>query len=123
MAKILIIDDNNEFREMLKELLQGSGYEVFDAADGNSGLDICHKDHMDLVISDIIMPAKDGIDVMLELKRDFPDLKIIAISGGGRGNASDYLSVSKMLKNVKYTFRKPFDNEELLKAIKAILGV
>lgn len=122
MAKILVIDDNSEFREMLRELLQRACYEVVDVPDGITGLDACRKERFDLVISDIIMPVKDGIDVMLELKKDHPDLKIIAISGGGKGNANDYLSVSKMLKNVKYTFRKPFDNDELLKAVKDIVG-
>ena len=122
MAKILVLDDNDDFRDVLCELLKRSGYEVCSVGSGNAALAEAKRQKFDLMISDIVMPEKDGIDVMLEMKKDHPDLKVIAISGGGRGRAEDYLGISNMLTSVKCTFKKPFNNESLLKAVKEILG-
>lgn len=122
MAKILIIDDD-DVREMLRELLERKNYEVVVASNGLEGVDLYRQDPTDLVITDIIMPEKDGVDTIYELGKEFPLLKVIAISGGGRGNANDYLESTKMLSSVKYSFTKPFATEDILKAVNELLAI
>jgi DNA-binding NarL/FixJ family response regulator len=75
----------------------------------------------DLIITDLIMPEKEGIETIMELKKDFPDVKIIAISGGGRSKPESYLNLAKQL-GAKRVFPKPIDREELLNAIRELLG-
>ncbi|HBG60600.1 MAG: hypothetical protein A2Y03_00820 [Omnitrophica WOR_2 bacterium GWF2_38_59] len=123
MARILVIDDDDDVREMLKELLERKNYEVVVASNGREGIDIYRQEPADLVITDIIMPEKDGVDTIYELGKEFPLLKVIAISGGGRGNANDYLESTKMLSSVKYSFTKPFATEDILKAVNELLAV
>jgi len=120
MKRILIIDDDVQFRQMLLQTLERAGYEVVEAADGNEGIKLFRESPTDLVITDIIMPKKEGIETIIELKREFTDVKIIAISGGGRLEAKGYLKSAKNLK-VARTFEKPFDREELLEAIQELL--
>lgn len=120
MKRILIIDDDTQFRQMLRQTLERAGYEIVEAADGNKGIKLFRQSPTDLVITDIIMPEKEGIETIVELKREFPDVKIIAISGGGRIKAEGYLNSAKGLK-VERTFEKPFDKEELLEAIQELL--
>lgn len=120
MNRILIIDDHDEFRKMLKLTLEQAGYVVVQAANGKEGLASYQKDQIDLVITDIFMPEKDGIETILELKKINPDIKIIAVSGGGIGHKSLFLDTVKDF-GVQKTFEKPFDSEELLTAIKDLL--
>ena len=84
MAKILIIEDDDEVREYLESVLSRAGYQCESACDGKEGVEIFLADPADLVITDIIMPEKDGIETIMELKRSNNTLKVIAISGGGR---------------------------------------
>lgn len=119
MKRILIIDDDTQFRQMLRQTLERAGYEVVEAADGNEGIKLFREAPTDLVITDIIMPGKEGIETIIELQREFPDVKIIAISGGGRIEAEEYLGFAKKLK-VAGTFEKLFDREELLEAIEEL---
>ena len=74
-----------------------------------------------LVITDIIMPNIDGVELIFEFQQDFPDTRIIAISGGGKDSASDYLNIVSNIPNVKRAFQKPFAMDELLQAVKEIL--
>ena len=122
MARILVIEDDQDVREMLKTLLERNNYEVLIAADGKEGTDLYRKEPADVVITDIIMPEKEGIETILELQKDFLDIKIIAISGGGMGMAEDYLKAASNLANVKYTFTKPFDHDEMLRAIEELVS-
>ena len=118
MKRILVIDDDAQFRPMLRQMLERAGYEVVDAQDGNEGIKLFREAPTDLVITDIIMPEKEGVETVIELKRDFPDVKIIAISGGSRGiDAKSCLSYVKNL-GVSRVFAKPFEREELLEAIR-----
>ena len=82
MSRILIIEDDEHVRGMLRKMLERIGYDVFDAPDGKEGLDFYRNTPVDLVITDILMPEKEGIQTIMELRREFPDVKIIAISGG-----------------------------------------
>ena len=122
MTCILVIDDDAQIRQMLRQMLQRKGYLVVEAADGNEGITLMRTEPIDLVITDIIMPEKEGIETIIEIQRDFPDVKIIAISGGGRIGAQHILKTAESF-GVTHTFAKPFGQEGLLKAIKELLGV
>ena len=101
-------------------MLERAGYKVMEASDGKEGVKLYRDKPCDLIITDIIMPEKEGIETIRELKRDFPDIKIIAMSGGGRIGAEDYLHMAKML-GVQRTFAKPIEREEFLGAIRELL--
>ena len=121
MARILIIDDDVQILDMLRQTLELKGYEVVDATNGKEGIRLYRENPADLIITDIIMPDKEGIETIIELKRDFPDVKIIAISGGGRIGPEGYLSMAKKL-GARYTFSKPVKREELLAAVRELIG-
>jgi len=120
MARILIINDNVQTLNMLHQMLEREGYEVMEAPDGKEGLRRYRETPTDLIITDIIMPEKEGIETIMELRRDFPDVKIIAMSGGGRLDPGQYLSMAKSF-GAQYTFTKPVEREKLLKAVKELL--
>jgi CheY-like chemotaxis protein len=122
MKRILVIDDEMHIRQMLRQTLERAGFEVVDAPDGKEGLRLYHEFPADLVIIDIIMPVKEGVETIFELRRDFPDVKIIAISGGGFNiNSQRCLSYVKTL-GVSHRLTKPFHRNELLEAIQELLG-
>ena len=121
MARILIIDDDVQTLNMLRQMLEGEGYEVIDAPDGKEGIRRYRENPTDLIITDLLMPEKEGIETIQELKRDFPDIKINAISGGGRVGPGGYLHMAKML-GAQRTFVKPIEREELLKAVRELLN-
>ena len=120
MAHILIIDDDPQILDMLGQTLKRQGHEVVKAFDGKEGLKLYRENPTDLVITDIIMPETEGIETIMELQRDFPDVKIIAISGGGHNIAENYLYLAKSL-GVQRTFAKPIERDELLKAVSELL--
>ncbi len=95
MKKILVIDDDNDFRRMLCAKLTKSGFAVVEAENGVEGIRRFTENEVDLVVTDIIMPEKEGMETILELKKIDPALKIISVSGGGRSAPEDYLSVSE----------------------------
>lgn len=121
MARILIIDDDVQILDMLRQTLEHEGYEVMEAPNGKEGVRLYREDQADLIITDIIMPEKEGIETIMEIKRDFPDVKIIAISGGGRVDPEEYLHMAEKL-GAKRTFAKPVEREDLLKAIQELIG-
>ncbi|MDY6987588.1 MAG: response regulator [Thermodesulfobacteriota bacterium] len=120
-ARILVVDDDVQIREMLRQLLERAGYEVAEAPDGRQGIRLYRQEPADLVITDIIMPEKEGLETIRELRRDFPDVKILAISGGGRVLADEYLRLAKQF-GAERTLAKPFDQKELLEAVHELVG-
>jgi CheY-like chemotaxis protein len=120
MALILVIDDDEQVLDMLYESLTREGYDVLKASNGEQGLRLCRENSVDLIITDIIMPEKEGIETIIELRQDFPNVKIIAISGGGRAGTKDYLQMAKIF-GVQRTFTKPVAREQLLGAIKELI--
>jgi CheY-like chemotaxis protein len=120
MIRVLIIDDEPQIRSMLRLMLERDGYEVQEAPDGIEGIRIYRQNPVDLIISDLIMPNKDGIGMMIELKKEFPDIKIIAMSGGGLNKPEGYLEGAKKL-GAKRTLTKPIDRKELLRAVRDTL--
>ena len=120
-ARILIIDDDELMREFMCDMLQEAGYEVVEARDGAMGIRKQKANPCDLVITDIIMPEKEGLETIVELKRDDPQLRIIAVSGGASAQKFDFLSVAKEF-GADRILQKPFKNIELLEAVKTLLG-
>ena len=120
MANILVGDDEELARFTIREILEAEGHAVQDAVNGEEVISMQNEFHFDLVITDIIMPNKEGIQTILELKKQFPDLKIICVSGSGSSRNSDYLD--KALKaGASFVLSKPFMKEDLLKAVEAAL--
>ena len=120
MARILIIDDEALIRDLLKKILEREGYEIVTAAGGEEGIKIHRENPAELIITDLIMPEKERLETIMELRRDFKDVKIIAMSGGGRVDPETYLQMAKTLGAVK-TLAKPFDRKELLESIEELL--
>ena len=120
MAQILVIDDDDQFRVMLKQMLTRNGYEVLEAPNGHEGLKLYREKKPELVITDIIMPEKEGIELIIELKREYPEVKVIAMSGGGRVKPDSYLDTAKILGAIR-TFQKPFSMKDLLKTVESEL--
>jgi len=120
MPYILVIDDDDNFREMLSQMLQRSGYEVAEAENGAKGLKLCAEREPDLVLTDIIMPDMEGLETIRTLKQKYPHTKIIAMSGGGRIDANSYLPLAKGL-GASRTLQKPFKRETLTNAIEEVL--
>ena len=120
MALILIIDDEPQIRSMLKLMLEREGYEVAEAPDGIEGIRIFRQNPADLIITDLIMPNKDGIGMIIDLKKEFQNVKIIAMSGGGLNKPEGYLKGAKKL-GAACTLAKPIDRGEMLRAIKDVL--
>lgn len=123
MKKILLIDDDNDFRNSLQDCLELEGYQIDTADDGQQGLKKFKQNPADLVITDIIMPQSNGIELICELRKKYPKatVKIIAMSGGGRIVGKEYLEFAGML-GADHIFEKPLALEQLLPCIKQLLG-
>jgi DNA-binding response OmpR family regulator len=121
MAKILLVDDNDDFREQSSQLLRLAGYMVTTAGNGNEALRLVQDDVFDLVITDLIMPEKEGIETIVKMRKQIPTLKIIAISGGGLIAPENYLVLARKL-GAAQTLAKPFSGEELLGAVASVLA-
>jgi CheY-like chemotaxis protein len=121
MAKILIVDDEHAILLMLKKMLEKAGHEVDIASNGNEGIILFEKNKYNLLITDIIMPEKEGIETIIELHNKYPDLKIIAISGGGRIGPDGYLSGAKLL-GANMVFQKPLIQKTFLEAVTILLN-
>src|SRR5206468_2571210 len=119
MATILVIDDQEPIRALLRLALEGAGHDVLEASNGRLGLALYRASEADLIITDIVMPEMDGLELMLELPRNFLHGKVIAMAGGLEGEAS--LQVAKLL-GVRQTFHKPFEMDKLLSAVRDALA-
>jgi len=113
---ILVIDDDAAVLHSLSSLLEDAGFQVHTASDGIKGLAAFRARRPALVLTDIIMPEKEGIAVTMEIRRECPGAKIIAMSGGGRIGNSNFLEIASKL-GADATLAKPFDGDELLKAV------
>ncbi len=122
MARILLIDDDELLLQTMREMLESVGHDVATAGDGNAGLALVENDRFDLVITDIIMPDKEGIETIHELTTAHPEIPIIAISGGSRmGPLDSYLPTAKAF-GARRTLAKPFRLKELLATVSEILA-
>jgi CheY-like chemotaxis protein len=130
MAKILIVDDEEDVRIALKQVLERAGYEVSVAATGNEGLDLMKREAADLVITDVIMPGIDGITTARKIREKYRDTRIIVISGGGKAAPDPYepdaISTRSYLASASSagadrTLTKPFDRNEILRVVRSLL--
>ncbi|MFZ5623262.1 MAG: response regulator [Gemmatimonadota bacterium] len=121
MARILVVDDEPGLRDVIRRGLERAGHAVLLAGDGDAGLRLYEQQGADLVILDIFMPERDGIDLMLRLRAAVPQPKIIAMSGGGRRQHVDVLGDATLLGAAR-TFMKPFAIRELVAAVDALLN-
>ncbi len=120
-GSILVVDDEEQMRSMIRNILENAGYAVMEAPDGKVALWIHKGQPADLIITDILMLKKEGIETIIELKQGFPDVKIIALSGGEQGDKGRYLDIARKM-GANNTLAKPFEKEELLKVVKELLG-
>jgi DNA-binding response OmpR family regulator len=120
VARILVIDDDDQLRRMLCLALKRAGYVVVEARDGNEGLQRFREEPADLIITDLLMPDKEGLETIMDIRREFPQAKIIAMSGGGRAGNLNFLQVAERL-GAQRTMAKPFDLQAMLAAIQELL--
>ena len=121
MKHIMVVDDDEAIRNLLKTILEREGYEVSAAADGKEAIRLFRRNPSDLIITDIIMPQQEGLKTISDLRREHPAVRIIAISGGGQYGLGEYLDVATAL-GADQTFAKPFDRLELVKAVRKLLS-
>jgi DNA-binding response OmpR family regulator len=119
--RVLVIDDDEQMRKLLRQVMEWAGYEVVEAEDGWAGMKMQRKLQADLVITDLIMPEQEGLETITALKNLYPAVRIIAISGGGRIGPEAYLPAAKEL-GADRVFSKPFDVKELAHTVKELLG-
>ena len=119
MPSVLIVDDEEAIRRLIRSTLEQAGYHVQEAADGKQGLSQYRQAPADLVIMDILMPDQDGLESILTLRREFPNAKIMAITGGSDMiGILNFLDVARML-GARHTLQKPFEMQQLLDAVQA----
>ncbi len=116
MSRILLVDDDEPLRKMLRQMLVTLGHVVVEAGNGREAVMRQHAEPAEIMLTDLIMPEMEGIETILDFQRTFPAVKIIAMSGGGRGNASDYLKIAKKM-GAACTLDKPFSADALAAAI------
>lgn len=121
MARILVIDDDRMVRETLTTILAAAGHQVAVANEGQKGLKLFAEFQPHLVITDILMPEKEGVETIQDLRRLAPDLPIIAISGGGRIGNSSFLRVAQRF-GANRTFAKPFEPGEIVSAVNELVA-
>lgn len=121
MPDILVIDDEPAIRKVLRNILERSGYDVLTAESGVKGLQVFEARRPNLTITDLIMPDKEGLELIREMKAIDPDAKIIAMSGGGFGKAHTYLKLAERF-GAASTFVKPVDAKEMISIIQSLLN-
>ena len=122
MPKILIVDDEKNIRNILCESLKKDAHEIYEASSGQEALDILDESPVDLLITDLVMPGKTGLDLIMEIKEKIPELNIIAISGGGGINGRfDYLPIAQLI-GANNIIRKPFSVAEIKKMVTELLA-
>jgi YesN/AraC family two-component response regulator len=121
MANILIVDDEKALRQGLVFVLVRLGHTVWEADDGEQALRVVAKQVPDLIITDIFMPEKDGIEVIQEMQRLHPQVPLIAMSGGIQGDYDTFLKMAKRL-GVEATLSKPFSIQDFRATVEKVLG-
>lgn len=131
MGSILIIDDEEDIRDALQMVLESAGHDVKVASNGNDAVELQREEPADLIITDIIMPGKDGVGTIKEIRQEFPGIRIIAISGGGGVQPTEYvpeaITTTAYLAAAKeagadMVFTKPFERKDLIQAVDDLFG-
>jgi CheY-like chemotaxis protein len=121
MARILVIDDDPWIRRMIRQILERAGHEVVTAPDGQEGRRVFRENPADLVVTDMVMPEMGGVETIAGLKDEYPNAKIIAISGGGRTGPYGYLKLAERF-GAERVFPKPIRKAQLIEAVNELLG-
>jgi len=121
MASILVIEDEALVRETIKHGLETGGHEVILAINGRDGVAKLACRPYDVVVTDLIMPEQEGLETIRSIRRDYPDLKIVAISGGGLHLGADYLRSARLL-GADYAIEKPFPMSRLRDCVASCLA-
>lgn len=119
--RVLIIDDDKFIRELARYALERSGFEVVEASDGEAGIQSHLETPADIIVTDILMPAKEGIETILQFRRDDPNIRIIAISGGVQSGTVDFLSIARKL-GADMVLPKPFKPSALVRMVRELLS-
>ena len=122
MKSILVVEDDPDYRRSLEQILTKSGFATVQAANGREALSTYDPATIDAVVLDLIMPEIEGIETLTKLRRAVPEVKVLAISGGGQIGAKNYLELAAKL-GAKETLAKPFSAEAFIGALKRVLGV
>lgn len=120
MAKILLIDESPWMMMHMKKVLEDSGHEVFVATDGQNGLKVMRNINPDLIFTDVVMPGKDGFEIITEIRQKYPETKLIAMTSERVALADQYLRAMKSF-GVELTVKKPFRDRYLLNAVNSVL--
>ncbi len=120
-ARILVIDDDQQIRKLLRKMLESDGYRVDEAADGRAGFAMYTADPYDLVITDLIMPDREGLETIRDLRSYDPAARIIAISGGGTLPADNYLHMAECF-GAQRVLQKPFRSDAICAAVRQLLA-
>jgi DNA-binding response OmpR family regulator len=119
MKRVLLVDDNADLRSMLQLCLEADGFEVEVAANGQHALELLGRRPADVVVTDLFMPDQDGIETILEVRKRYPDVRIVAMSGWTSSEGSDYLRVAREIGALE-TLRKPFDPQQLSRLLRGL---
>lgn len=120
MADILIVDDDSSLRAVMRKILEKHGHQVREATDGALALDMVRQSRPDLLVTDLYMPEKEGIETIMEARATFPDLRILAVSGGGSMGPGAPLRDAEAL-GADASLAKPFSVDELADAVQRLL--
>ncbi len=118
---VLVVDDELGIRQLAARTLAAAGYEAYSASNGEEAIDILERTAIDLAVIDIIMPDKEGVETIIEVKSRWPHVKLIAISGGGRIGPDDFLHLARMV-GADATMKKPLNFKELILQIGVLLS-
>jgi CheY-like chemotaxis protein len=121
MARVLVIDDEPDICEFMRIMIEDAGHEVLTAANGEQGLELFAREHVDLVITDIFMPESDGLETINAIRKRNAVVPIIAMSGQVTESDADFLAFAKKL-GAEDALRKPFTRQDLLRSIEACLA-
>ncbi len=121
MARVLVIDDDQAIRDLLREILRSEGHEVYEASDGDAGVRLFRAHHPDLVVLDMFMPNREGLETMREIRAESPNTRVLAISGAFSQAGYDALSMAEMLGATR-TLMKPFGAVKFLETVRELLA-
>jgi CheY-like chemotaxis protein len=122
MARILVVDDVEAIRQAMAIVLEKEGHEVVQAADGLDGIRRLRETPVDLLVTDVLMPGADGIEVIKAVRQHAPQLKVIAMSGGGNQLPAGFSLKMAQAFGAKAVLYKPFENAELVEAVRSVLA-
>ena len=121
MARVLVIDDQESIRRIVRRALEIEKHQVMDASDGEMGMEILKRHGADVVITDIFMPGQDGIVTLRQIRREYPDVKVIVMSGGDSSGMLDLRKDAELLGAVK-SLPKPFTAREIMDLVRSVLA-